>query len=552
MDLVLVGLPGSGKSAIARRLASRHGAALVDTDAEVERVAGMTIPEIFESEGEAAFRQRDREIVAAIGSPTPGTTIERVIATGGGTVMDPRNRWRLYRGRVPVWLDIRPEAAAQRLRRSPFVRPLVQGRDPVGTVSALAASRARFYGAATRVNAMLEADGVLEAVEAAARAQPAGSGTVLLRAATRLGELVIGEGVAGAEVAAQLGRLGASRAIVVTEPRAWAAVGDRLVPAIAAAGLPIELVELPSGEVAKTLATIEVGARAIARLRVDRSEPLVAVGGGALTDAAGFLAATYLRGVPVIHVPTTLAGQVDAAIGGKTAVDLPEGKNLVGAFHQPIAVIADIELLAGLPARDRRAALGEAVKMAALGEERLFELLEDAGEALAAGDVATGADGALAELVERCAWTKIEVVLGDEREALEQETAGRISLNLGHTLAHGLEAATGYGRLLHGEAVAYGLRAAVRIGAERGVTPAARATRIESLLDRLELGVAPIDVEVNAMLEAMATDKKQLGGRIRWVLPTADGFVLDREVPADLVRRVASEVVAGRVAGAAR
>ncbi|HEX8025542.1 MAG TPA: hypothetical protein VF484_04980, partial [Candidatus Limnocylindrales bacterium] len=140
-----------------------------------------------------------------------------------------------------------------------------------------------------------------------------------------------------------------------------------------------------------------------------------------------------------------------------------------------------------------------------------------------------------------------EVVLGDEREALESETAGRISLNLGHTLAHGLEAATGFGRLLHGEAVAYGLRAAVRIGIERGVTPPERAARIEALLDRLELGVAPLDVEVDAVLGAMAVDKKQLGGRIRWVLPTADGFVLDRDVPADVVARIATEVVAGRM-----
>ncbi|HEX8025115.1 MAG TPA: iron-containing alcohol dehydrogenase, partial [Candidatus Limnocylindrales bacterium] len=313
MDVVLVGLPGSGKSAIARRLAARHGAVLVDTDAEVERVAGMAIPEIFEREGEAAFRRRDRDAVAAIGAPTTGPAIERVIATGGGTVMDPRNRWRLYRGRSPVWLDIRPEAAAQRLRRSPFVRPLVQGRDPVGTVRALAASRARFYGAATRVNAMLEAEGVLDAVDAAARARQAGTGAVLLRAATRLGELIVGDGIAGTEIAAILGRLGAGRAVVVTEPRAWAAVSSRIAPALDAAGLPLEMVELPSGEAAKTLATVEAGARALARLRVDRSEPLVAVGGGALTDAAGFLAATYLRGVPVVHVPTTLAGQVDAA-----------------------------------------------------------------------------------------------------------------------------------------------------------------------------------------------------------------------------------------------
>ena len=554
MDVVLVGLPGSGKSATARRLASRHGAALIDTDGEVEREAGLTIPEIFETEGEAAFRQRDRRIVERLGAPTTGPGVERVIATGGGTVMDPRNRWQLYRGRVPVWLDIRPEAAAQRLRRSPFVRPLVQGRDPVGAVRTLAANRARFYGAATAVNAMQEPEMVLEAVDGIVRerVKEVGAGSILLRAVTRVGDLVVGEGFAGAEAAAVLRRLGASRALVITEPGAWGAVGATLRAGLEAAGLPIEVVELPTGEAAKTLATIEAGARALARLRVDRSEPLVAVGGGALTDAAGFLAATYLRGVPIVHVPTTLAGQLDAAIGGKTAVDLPEGKNLVGAFHQPVAVLADIALLAALPARDRRAALGEAVKMAALGESRLFELLERDGEGLASGDPAATESGALAELVERCAWAKLEVVIGDEREALDHETAGRISLNLGHTLGHGIEAATDYRRLLHGEAVAYGLRGAVRIGVERGVTPPERAARVEALLDRLGLGAAPLDVDVDRVLDAIRVDKKSLAGRIRWVLPTADGFVLDREVPDELVRRVATEIVAGRLAGAAR
>ena len=149
---------------------------------------------------------------------------------------------------------------------------------------------------------------------------------------------------------------------------------------------------------------------------MERGEPLVAIGGGAIGDSAGFLAAVYLRGIPLIHVPTTLVAQLDSSIGGKTAVDLPEGKNLVGAFHQPTAVIADVATLRTLPERQRRAALGEAVKMAALGDERLFELLEADGEAIALGTDAAFDDGAVAELVERAAWAKVEVVLADERE----------------------------------------------------------------------------------------------------------------------------------------
>jgi shikimate kinase / 3-dehydroquinate synthase len=545
MDVVLVGLPGSGKSAVGRRLAARHNAAFVDTDAEVEREAGMTIAEIFDRDGEAAFRDRDRAVVAGLGSGDPGSPrVDRVIATGGGTVIDPRNRWRLYRGRRVVWLDVRPEAATQRLRRSPFVRPLVRGADPLGTVRDLAAQRTRFYAAGTKVNAMMELGAVVEAAEAAARAgSGASGGTVLLRAETKLGQLVFGEGIAAAEVAGALERLGARRAVLVSEPVAWAAVGEAIGAALRERGVDLETVQLPSGEAAKTLSAIEAGARVLARLRVERSEPIVAIGGGAVTDAAGFLAATYLRGIPVIHVPTTLAGQVDAAIGGKTAVDLPEGKNLVGAFHQPAAIVIDIALLATLPKRHRRAALGESVKAAVLGEEPLFATLEADGSPVATGDPAAFDSGALAEIVERTAWAKIEVVLEDERE-----TASRISLNLGHSLGHAFEAAAGYSGLLHGEAVSYGLRAACRIGTARHVTPPERAARTERLLDRLGLAVERLDLDLDAVMAALDVDKKHRDGHLQWVLPTADGYAIDAEVPHELVHSVATEVMAGRAA----
>jgi 3-dehydroquinate synthase len=278
---------------------------------------------------------------------------------------------------------------------------------------------------------------------------------------------------------------------------------------------------------------VERAARELARRHVERREPIVAVGGGALGDTAGFLAATWLRGVPVIHVPTTLVAQIDASIGGKTGVDLPEGKNLVGAFHQPLEVITDVSFLSSLPVRQRRAALGEAVKMAILGDERLFALLEEEGEAIARGDVAAFASGAVAELVERCAWAKVEIVTEDEREQ-----AGRITLNLGHTLGHALEAAAGYRGLLHGEAVAEGLRAATRIGVDLEVTPPARARRIEALLDQLQLAPGHLPYERDEVLTAVGTDKKHLAGRLRWVLPADSGVVVRADVPQALIERV--------------
>ena len=227
---------------------------------------------------------------------------------------------------------------------------------------------------------MAEVTAVVDAVDAAVRAAKDGVGATLLRAETTIGRLLLGEGVAGQALAQELARLAARRAVILTEPGAWGHVGPAIESALAAAGLPIEVVHLPQGEAAKSLGEVEAAARELARRHVERGEPLVAVGGGALGDTAGFIAATYLRGVPFIQVPTTLVAQIDSSIGGKTGVDLPEGKNLVGAFHQPAAVVIDIGLLSTLPPRERRAALGEAVKMAALGDERLFELLEARGE----------------------------------------------------------------------------------------------------------------------------------------------------------------------------
>jgi shikimate kinase/3-dehydroquinate synthase len=547
MELVLVGLPGSGKTAIGRRLARRHGGFFVDLDEAIEAAAGRSIPDIFAAEGETGFRARERAAVAALGAPDTRPELTRVIATGGGAPIDPRNRWRLYRGRVAAWLDGSPEVLARRLRHSPNARPLLQGRDPVATIRRLAVSRARFYGAAHRVGGATPAGSVLDAVEellasrGAADCAGRSSGTRLLDADTRIGQIVLGEGIAAHALAEALAGLGAQRAILVSEPGAWAAAGAAIGDALAVSGLPVERVLLPQGEQAKRLDVVETAARALARLRVERTEPIVAIGGGALGDTAGFLAATYLRGIPIIHVPTTLVAQIDSSIGGKTAVDLPEGKNLVGAFHQPAAVIIDVALLRTLSERQRRSALGEAVKMAAIGDERLFELLETDGEAIARGEHRAFADGAVAELVERTAWAKVEVVLNDEREAGGRRgaggttAAGRLALNLGHSLGHAVEAAGEYAALLHGEAVAYGLRGACAIGVALGVTPPARAKRIGALLDTLRLGEGRLPFPAAPVRNALANDKKHAGGRLRWILPTADGVVVRSDVPDAIV-----------------
>ncbi len=544
MDLVLVGLPGSGKTAAGRRVARRHEAELIDLDEVIAAAAGRPIPAIFEEEGEAGFRARERAAIAALGPADASPGLRRVISTGGGAPVDPRNRWRLYRGRQAAWLDAPPEILAQRVRHSPNRRPLLAGRDPIGKMRDLAAARARFYAPALRVNGIVGVAGIVAALERHVD-EPLPDGATLLRAETAIGRYELGEGNAVAGVLAALGALEARRAILVSEPRAWEAAGAGLADGLAAAGVPVDRILLPEGETAKRLAVVEEAARELARLRAERRDPLVAIGGGALGDTAGFLAATWLRGVPVIHVPTTLVAQIDSSIGGKTAVDLPEGKNLVGAFHQPAAIVVDVRFLRTLPPRQLAAALGEAVKMAALGDERLFELLEERGAAMAEGDASVHEDGSLAEAVERCGWAKVEVVTADEREQ-----GGRIHLNLGHSLAHAIETVAGFEGILHGEAVAYGLRAACRIGVAVEASPPERAARIEALLDALDLGRAPLPCPLDAVVAALATDKKHAGGRLRWVLPTAAGVTVRSDVPEEAVEAAARAVLAGAAAGA--
>ncbi|MFL5670324.1 MAG: shikimate kinase, partial [Chloroflexota bacterium] len=197
VDVVLVGLPGSGKSVVGRRLASRHAATFIDLDERIESGIGRTIPEIFEEDGEAAFRALERAAIADLGPADPAAEVRRVISTGGGAIVDPRNRWALYRGRTSVWLDGRPEVLAQRLRRSPHVRPLVTSRDPIGTLRELGARRERFYAAATIHHAGVgEVHGVVDIVESKIPAgEGSAAGTTLLRVATSIGRIVLGEGI---------------------------------------------------------------------------------------------------------------------------------------------------------------------------------------------------------------------------------------------------------------------------------------------------------------------------------------------------------------------
>ncbi len=336
--------------------------------------------------------------------------------------------------------------------------------------------------------------------------------------------VVVGEGLLD-ELGPRLAALGfGGRCGVVTSDRVGALYRAPVERSLRLAGFEPVVVVVPDGEEHKSLATLSRIYDALLGAGVERTMPVVALGGGVIGDLTGFAAATLLRGLPVVQVPTTLLAQVDAAIGGKTAVDHPAGKNLIGAFHQPRLVVADVATLATLPRRELLAGLAEVVKYGVIGDAALFTRIERAPEALL-----SLAPDALVAVVASCARQKAAVVSADERE----ERGERAVLNFGHTVGHAIEAATTYGRYLHGEAVAMGMVAAARVSHALGICKAGTVDRIRAVLRALGLPVdLPVDVPPAALVTAMRADKKSSKGRIRFVAVEGVGRVRFVELTA--------------------
>lgn len=337
------------------------------------------------------------------------------------------------------------------------------------------------------------------------------------------------EGGSLADLGEELAKVArSSRAVVVTQPRISRHWGSSALESLQRSGFDVSLVEFPAGERHKHL-------RAIARLYerlynlpgIDRKTTLVALGGGVVGDMVGFVAATYLRGMDYVQAPTTLLAMVDSSVGGKTGVDFLEGKNLIGAFHQPRLVLADPVTLTTLSKREVRSGLAEAIKYGVIREPELLSFVRERAKGLLAGDA-----DALGYIVERSCAIKAEVVCADERE----ETGLRAILNFGHTIGHALESATRYRRYKHGEAVAIGMLAACAIGEEAGVTPGELTEEILITLKSVGLPTAlPGDIDDATLIELTARDKKAAAGRARYVLASGSGEVALTDVLAEVV-----------------
>ncbi len=465
--VALIGFMGAGKTTLALELARRLNRTLVEADRTVESRTQRSIPELFAS-GESVFREAETTVVrGALASPRP-----LVLDLGGGAVTTPEVRDLLHHHAITVWLDTDVDTCWERVRTSD--RPLAQDE---AEFRRLFEQRRPLYAHAADFVAHDADDAVLAA-----------AGVHVERGALRrLGSLVPGDG----------------KVALVSDPNV---AGIHGMDAQLALGARLAQVhELPHGEEAKTLGALD---RLWQDLRLDRRGTIVALGGGCTTDAAGFAAATYLRGVVWVPVPTSLVAQVDAAIGGKTAIDIPQGKNLVGAFHWPVRTVIDPALLETLPEAQRREGLAEVVKTGLLAGEPFWELRDD-------------------ELVRRCAAFKAALCLRDPYDNEERKM-----LNLGHTFAHALEAAAGYQGVTHGHAVALGLLAALRLsGRDIG--------QVEEILRP-----KPVRVDRERAWAALQRDKKVVGGELRLVLLGDDGPRWDVTVPAGDVRRELDALIA--------
>jgi len=519
--IVLTGFMGTGKTAVGRVVAERLGRRFLDMDEMIETRIGKPIARIFFEDGEEAFRREESAVIEEFAS-----SFDFVIATGGGSLVAAENRNRMAAVGTVICLTCEPDELVARIAAG-TKRPLLRTADPHREIVRLLGERADAYAALpwhvpTTGRSISEvADRVI---------QIAGALTLPVRAPQGSYEIRIGDRLLdhlGDVLASTRSPRGTTIAVVTSDSvgRLYLA---RAEAALRETGYRTWACTVEDGESAKTLKTVSELYERLLDGGLDRHSVVLALGGGVVGDLAGFAAATYLRGIRLIQVPTTLLAMIDASVGGKTGVDLPRGKNLVGAFGAPEVVVVDPSVLATLPDAVLRAGTAEAIKHGVVGDPVLFEDLERS-----AGDVRLWIEGGGGARIARALRVKIDIVEDDP-----YERGRRAVLNLGHTVGHALERLSGYG-IPHGEAVGVGLVAAARLAAACGLATPSLSERIERAVGAWGLPTHIVGHPAATIRKAMAVDKKRRGHRLIWVLPEAIGAVrLVDDVPDTLVDTV--------------
>ena len=530
---------GAGKTTIGRILARKLGKRFIDSDHEIEARTGASIPWIFEIEGEDSFRRREAEVIRDL---TAQDGI--VLATGGGAVLDPANRAYLKERGSVVYL--RANVSSIMLRTSHDEnRPLLQTADPRKKLEELTAQREPLYreiadlvidtgrpnvqsmvqtilaqlsalensgaGPARSIDSdspMNQQSRIFLNVDLGERSYPISIGAGLLADPSLLDQHIAGRKVA-----------------IVTNTTVAPLYLEQVAAPLRAAGREVHAIVLPDGEEHKNWSSLMQVFDALLAAKCDRKTTLVALGGGVIGDLTGFAAASYMRGVPFVQIPTTLLSQVDSSVGGKTGLNHPLGKNMIGAFYQPRAVLADTGTLATLPERELSAGLAEVIKHGAIIDAAFFDWIEANMGKLMARD-----KGALAYAIARSCEIKADVVRQDEREG-----GLRAILNFGHTFGHAIEAGLGYGHWLHGEAVGCGMVMAADLSHRAGLVDAATVQRMRNLVAAAGLPTEAPDLGTDRWLELMEVDKKNEGGAIKFILMKPLGSPSIQGVPQELL-----------------
>jgi 3-dehydroquinate synthase len=511
----------------------------IDLDEEIARISGMAVPEIFAREGERGFRDLETAALKAVA--------ERrcvVIATGAGVVERTSNRALLHKHSRVVALLASAETIWRRLLEhaaSPTElgrqRPMLAGSDPLRRLGSLHRRRAPLYAEADETLVVEN----LTPEDAAARIAASlvgrglfpgdGAETACWLTRTQHGpdyEIVVGWN-AITSLPERLKELRLPKRVhIISDDAVGSLYEPPLMTALQDAGFAPLVCRVPVGEGSKSAVQLGAIYDWLAGRRAERSEAILSLGGGVVGDLAGYAAATWLRGVPLVQIPTSLLAQVDASIGGKVAINHPQGKNLIGAFYPPHLVLSDPAMLMTLPERQYIEGLAEVVKHGVAFDAVYFDEIERTATALLRREPV-----ALTRAIAGSAAIKAAVVQEDEREG---EHDRRILLNYGHTIGHALETVTGYGTWLHGEAVAAGMCVAARIGVRLGVTPVEVVERQERLLTALGLPTSLRGVSATALMGAIFWDKKVRGGAVRWILPTTLGHsAVVGDVPLEAV-----------------
>lgn len=509
-NIVLVGMMGAGKTTVGRMLAKQLGKTFVDSDEEIQKRTGVKISHIFDVEGEEGFRQRESAVLQDL------VRLDNIVlATGGGAVLRPDNREVLRQNGLVIYLKSGVHDLWQRTRHD-HNRPLLQTANPRAKLQELFDQRDPIYAAVAdhvihtgRQSVQVLIARLIKKIRNPEQSLPAKQTmqTLDVGLAERSYQIHIGQDLMN-QPELLLKHIPHKRAAVVSNTTVAPLYLKMLTDVLEGGGIQVESIILPDGEQHKNAASLNTIYDALLSSRCERNTPLIALGGGVIGDMTGYAAATYLRGVPFIQIPTTLLSQVDSSVGGKTGINHPLGKNMIGAFYQPQVVIADVATLDTLPDKELRAGIAEVIKYGLIRDLPFLEWLEQNIDKLLQRDAE-----ALQYAIVRSCRNKAEVVGVDERESGE-----RALLNLGHTFGHAIENAMGYGVWLHGEAVAAGTVMAADLSRRLGWLGEQDVERVKNLFVRAGLPVRGPQMAVERYLELMGLDKKVADGKIRFVL----------------------------------